>query len=75
MNRYSEFDIDWPVMLECMTESVLITDADLQSPGPYILYVNPAFEQMTGWRKAEVIGKNPQGYFRALIPSVKYLEI
>jgi PAS domain S-box-containing protein len=60
MNRYSEFDIDWPVMLECMTESVLITDADLQSPGPYILYVNPAFEQMTGWRKAEVIGKSPR---------------
>ena len=60
MNRYSEFDIDWPVMLECMTESVLITDADLQSPGPYILYVNPAFEQMTGWTKAEVIGKSPR---------------
>lgn len=60
MNRYSEFEIDWPVMLECMTESVLITDADLKSPGPYILYVNPAFERMTGWTKGEVIGKNPR---------------
>jgi len=60
MNRYSEFDIDWPVMLECMTESVLITDADLNNPGPYILYVNPAFERMTGWTKGEVIGKNPR---------------
>jgi PAS domain S-box-containing protein len=60
MSRYSEFEIDWPVMLECMTESVLITDADLNSPGPYILYVNPAFERMTGWTKSEVIGKNPR---------------
>lgn len=43
-----------------MTESVLITDADLNSPGPYIIYVNPAFEKMTGWTKDEVIGKNPR---------------
>jgi len=60
MNRHSKFEIDWPVMAECMTESVLITDADLNSPGPYIIYVNPAFEKMTGWTKDEVIGKNPR---------------
>ena len=60
MNRYSEFEIDWPVMLECMTESVLITNADLKEPGPYIIYVNPAFEKMTGWTKEESIGKTPR---------------
>lgn len=52
--------IDWPVMSECMTESVLITDATLDDPGPYIIYVNPAFERMTGWAKDEVLGKSPR---------------
>ena len=60
MNKYSEVPIDWPVMTECMTESVLITDADLNEPGPYIISVNPAFEKMTGWTKEEVIGKTPR---------------
>lgn len=60
MNKYSDFEIDWPVMSECMTESVLITDATLDDPGPYIIYVNPAFEKMTGWTKKEVIGKSPR---------------
>ncbi|NND08816.1 MAG: PAS domain-containing protein [Saprospiraceae bacterium] len=47
-------------MLESMTESVLITTADLEAPGPYIIYVNPAFEQMTGWSREEILGKNPR---------------
>jgi len=52
--------VDWPVMTECMTESVLITDANLEEPGPYIIYANPAFEKMTGWTMQEVIGKTPR---------------
>lgn len=60
MNEYSDFEIDWPVMSECMTESVLITDATIDDPGPFIIYVNPAFELMTGWTKEEVIGKSPR---------------
>ncbi len=60
MNEYSKIPIDWPVMSECMTESVLITDATLDEPGPFIIYVNPAFERMTGWKKEEVLGKSPR---------------
>jgi len=52
--------VDWPVMTECMTESVLITDANLEDPGPFILYANPAFEKMSGWKMQEVIGKSPR---------------
>ena len=48
------------LMLESMTESVLITTSELQSPGPFIIYVNPAFETMTGWKREEVIGKTPR---------------
>ncbi len=43
-----------------MTQSILITTPDLDFPGPYIIYVNKAFEKMTGWSREEVIGKNPR---------------
>lgn len=49
----------WP-LLEHMTESVLVTTPDLDLPGPSILYVNPAFEHMTGWSRDEVLGKSPR---------------
>lgn len=51
---------DFGVIIESMTESVLITTAEFDLPGPYITYVNPAFEKMTGWKKDEIIGKNPR---------------
>ncbi|NND31041.1 MAG: PAS domain S-box protein [Saprospiraceae bacterium] len=52
--------INAELMLESMTESVLITTADLKAPGPYIMYVNAAFEKMTGWKRKEVLGKSPR---------------
>ncbi len=48
------------ILLESMTQSILITTPDLDFPGPYIIYVNKAFEKMTGWSREEVIGKNPK---------------
>jgi PAS domain S-box-containing protein len=56
----SHEDIDDMSLLEAMTESVLVTTTDLDSPGPSIVYVNPAFEKMTGWSKHEIIGKSPR---------------
>lgn len=42
-------------------DSVLITEAGLlDEPGPQIIYVNPAFERMTGYAAAEVLGLNPR---------------
>lgn len=52
--------MDFFQILEAMTESILITDASLEKPGPYIVYVNPAFERMTGWTRDEVIGQSPR---------------
>lgn len=43
--------------LEASYDSVLITDANLDHP--QIIYVNPAFCQMTGWTREEVIGQTP----------------
>ena len=53
-------DIDTMSLLEAMTESVLVTTTDLDSPGPSIVYVNPAFERMTGWSKQEILGRSPR---------------
>jgi PAS domain S-box-containing protein len=47
-------------LLESMTQSILITTPELDLPGPYIIYVNKAFEKMTGWRREEILGKNPR---------------
>ncbi len=51
---------DSAVMLESMAESVLITDTKLKYPGPHIIYVNAAFEKMTGWNRNEILGKSPR---------------
>ena len=41
-------------------ESVLITDAQLDRPGPRIVFTNPAFTQMTGYTAEEVLGGTPR---------------
>src|SRR5262249_19807760 len=40
--------------IEQSTESVIITTAQLDPPGPQIVYVNPAFTKMTGYSPDEV---------------------
>lgn len=51
---------DFRIILESMTQSILITTPELDFPGPYIIYVNKAFEKMTGWSREEILGKNPR---------------
>ncbi|HEY8995246.1 MAG TPA: PAS domain S-box protein [Lacunisphaera sp.] len=46
--------------VEQSSDSIVITDAELDLPGPRILFVNPAFTQMTGYTAAEVLGKTPR---------------
>lgn len=43
-----------------VNDAVIITDAELDPPGPRIVYVNVAFEQMTGYTAHEVIDKTPR---------------
>ena len=47
-------------IVEAMDESVLVTTTNLSHPGPYIVYANPAFERMTGWRLSEIEGRSPR---------------
>lgn len=41
-------------------ESICITDCEIDEPGPRFVYVNHAFELLTGWSAAEVIDKTPR---------------
>ncbi len=46
--------------VEASTEAVIVTTADLDSPGPHIVYVNPAFTTMTGYDREGVLGQSPR---------------
>jgi len=46
--------------VEQLKESVLITDAELDLPGPAIVFVNRAFTAMTGYTAEEIIGRTPR---------------
>jgi PAS domain S-box-containing protein len=41
-------------------ESIMITDAELNLPGPKIIFVNPAFTRMTGYTAEEAMGRTPR---------------
>lgn len=46
--------------LEQTSESVVITDARLDLPGPAIVFVNSAYTRMTGFTAEDSIGKTPR---------------
>ncbi|WP_169153465.1 PAS domain S-box protein [Brasilonema bromeliae] len=42
------------------TESIIVTEANLDEPGPKIVFVNPACTKITGYTSQEMIGKTPR---------------
>lgn len=52
--------LDLAALIEAAAESILVTTSELEAPGPSIVYVNAAFEKMTGWSRAEVLGRSPR---------------
>lgn len=48
------------VLAEPLDVAVVLTDVDLQPPGPTILYANPAFTRMSGYTAPEVLGNSPR---------------
>ena len=45
---------------ETANDIIIVTTADLASPGPRIVYVNPAFTRLTGYTAAEAVGRSPR---------------
>jgi PAS domain S-box-containing protein len=41
-------------------DSIVITEVDLDEPGPRIVYVNDGFTRMTGYSREEAIGQTPR---------------
>jgi PAS domain S-box-containing protein len=41
-------------------DSIIITDLNLENPGPKIIYVNDCFTKLTGYSKEEAIGQTPR---------------
>jgi PAS domain S-box-containing protein len=60
MSKTQSESNDSNILLEAITQSIVITTPELDFPGPYIVFVNKAFEEMTGWSREEVIGKTPR---------------
>ena len=46
--------------IEQVHDAVVITEPELDPPGPRIVYVNHAFVEMTGYEQSEVIGQTPR---------------
>src|SRR3546814_2222322 len=59
-SRTEPFDAVLVSALDSAGLAVIITDLDLEPPGPIIRYVNRMFEDMTGFARAEVLGKSPR---------------
>lgn len=55
---------NWLELLESAVrndyDSIIVTELELNNPGPRICYVNDGFERMTGYRREDVIGKTPR---------------
>ncbi|MDV6236953.1 ATP-binding protein [Leptospira ellisii] len=50
----------YEILVNQVSDSILVTDAELNFPGPKIVYANPAFCKMTGYESSELTGKSPR---------------
>ena len=47
-------------VLDTASDIVIVTEADIDPPGPRIVYVNEAFVRCTGYQKSEILGQSPR---------------
>ncbi len=77
MATNSGLDARWVLEgLEHLQEMVMVTDTGQHGDGVRILYVNAAFERMTGWSREESIGRSPKflqgpGTDRAVLATIR----
>lgn len=59
-SRSEETKIVLQSAIESANDAIIITELNLESPGPRMEYVNPAFTQMTQYSESEAIGQSPR---------------
>lgn len=55
-----EFDFNFREIVELTNDAIIVTDANIEVPGPQIVYVNPAFTKLTGYSFKEAMGETPR---------------
>ncbi|RHX93541.1 PAS domain-containing sensor histidine kinase [Leptospira yasudae] len=50
----------YEILVNQISDSLLVTDAELEPPGPKIIFANPAFYRMTGYQPEDLIGQTPR---------------
>lgn len=60
MSDKNEFDFSFQEIVNQALDSIIITDLQITPPGPIILYVNHAFEKLSGYASEDLIGKSPR---------------
>lgn len=60
--QHTAVDVDAMLaqLLDAHVGAVMVTDAQLELPGPHILYVSSAFTRIFGYAPEEVLGRNPR---------------
>jgi PAS domain S-box-containing protein len=59
-SRDEETKIVLQSAIESANDAIIITELNLEQPGPRIEYVNPAFTRMTQYAESEAIGQSPR---------------
>jgi len=54
------FDFSFEEIVKQANDAIIITDAEIDVPGPKIIYVNDAFTRLTGYSPEDVLGKTPR---------------
>lgn len=54
------FEPDFRAIVEYSANAVLVTDPDLDLPGPTIRFANAAFTRLSGYTPEEVLGRSPR---------------
>ncbi|WP_294392809.1 PAS domain-containing sensor histidine kinase [uncultured Sphingomonas sp.] len=50
----------YEALLDTMADAIVITGLELDRPGPIVTFVNRVFEQMSGYKRADLIGSDPR---------------
>lgn len=60
MTDKDKFDFSFEEIVKQANDAIIITDAEIDLPGPKIIYVNDAFTKLTGYTPEDVLGKTPR---------------